>query len=167
MARPKTHCKRGHELTPSNLYVAPGDSKRHCRECRKENSKTDNVKNRLHRAGTQRARRRHHRVPSESPEAKRSTVLRSIGWTQELFDAVMVEQSNKCAICRKEMNLKPVQNAARACADHAHCVPPKPREILCSTCNTALGLLKEDPEIMRAMIDYTLKHRGGVKLWGT
>ncbi len=31
----KTHCKRGHPLSGENLYVAPGSSERHCRQCRK------------------------------------------------------------------------------------------------------------------------------------
>jgi hypothetical protein len=30
----KTHCKRGHEFTPDNIYVPPGRNARLCRRCR-------------------------------------------------------------------------------------------------------------------------------------
>ena len=31
----KTHCKRGHELTPENVYVPPHRGGRECRECKR------------------------------------------------------------------------------------------------------------------------------------
>lgn len=34
--RNKKRCPKGHLLSGSNLYVAPGTNKRHCRACRKE-----------------------------------------------------------------------------------------------------------------------------------
>lgn len=35
----KTHCKQGHPLSGDNLYISPNDSsRRHCRECRKQNA---------------------------------------------------------------------------------------------------------------------------------
>jgi hypothetical protein len=36
----KTHCIRGHELTPENIYVRPNENKRACRQCR-----TDHMRN--------------------------------------------------------------------------------------------------------------------------
>ena len=33
-AAPATHCNRGHELTPSNIYLAPKGGYRSCRICR-------------------------------------------------------------------------------------------------------------------------------------
>ena len=32
---PKTHCKKGHELSTENLYIRPHDKLRMCRKCRK------------------------------------------------------------------------------------------------------------------------------------
>lgn len=35
----KTHCRKGHPLSGDNLYISPNDSsRRHCRECRKQNA---------------------------------------------------------------------------------------------------------------------------------
>lgn len=33
--QPTTHCRRGHELTPDNVYVAPGATYRDCVACRR------------------------------------------------------------------------------------------------------------------------------------
>jgi hypothetical protein len=33
---PRTHCKRGHELSGANIYVAPSTGARACRECNRE-----------------------------------------------------------------------------------------------------------------------------------
>lgn len=41
--------------------------------------------------------------------------------------------------------------------DHDH-VTGKVRELLCHGCNMALGLLREDPQIMRGLADYAEKH---------
>lgn len=31
-----SHCKKGHEFTPTNTYIRPSDQKRECRECKKQ-----------------------------------------------------------------------------------------------------------------------------------
>lgn len=155
---PLTHCKNGHEFTPENTYVWRGH--RYCRKCGLARVLAAEKRDPNH-LQKRRDRRQDHRVPSDSSKAKRNTLLKSVGWTFEMFEKTLIEQGNKCAICGKAMNLKKKQNHARACADHEHVNPPKPRGILCSVCNMAFGLLKEDLVIMQAMIAYTLKHREG------
>jgi HNH endonuclease/NUMOD4 motif len=34
--RLKTHCRRGHEFTPENTYIWPGNGQRQCRACKRE-----------------------------------------------------------------------------------------------------------------------------------
>ena len=35
----KTHCKRGHEFTPENIYRRPGTDSRECRTCKRDYNK--------------------------------------------------------------------------------------------------------------------------------
>ena len=62
-----------------------------------------------------------------NPELKKRASLKELGWTLELFYSTKDKQDNRCAICRKVLNMDKKQNGARACADHEHSVPPKPR----------------------------------------
>jgi len=86
------------------------------------------------------------------PERKvklRQVHLEKIGWNLEMFEQTKAEQGNACAICRK-----PFTAENPPCADHIHSNPPAPRGLLHGNCNTAIGLLKEDPEIIRAAAAY-------------
>lgn len=59
------------------------------------------------------------------------------------------DQDNKCAICNKE---KPLV------IDHCH-KSGKVRKLLCNHCNTGIGSLMDDPEILRRAIQYILEHK--------
>lgn len=71
-------------------------------------------------------------------------------------DAVALRdaQGNVCAICAQQMTDK---GRLRWCLDHNH-TTGQIREILCNNCNTALGLLNEDPNRCAAMVKYINKH---------
>lgn len=66
-------------------------------------------------------------------------------------------QGGVCAICKE-----PPPAGQRLVIDHRHsCCPVKSRScgkcvrgLLCGTCNTAIGLFREDPEIIQRAIDY-------------
>jgi hypothetical protein len=55
------------------------------------------------------------------------------------------KQKLRCAICLGFMK--------RANVDHCH-ETGKRRGLLCSGCNTAIGKLKDDPEVLRRAADY-------------
>ena len=95
--------------------------------------------------------------PSHSREAKRRARLKELGWTPEMFQKVWEEQNGVCLICGKSLNLDLKQNESRACADHEHIEPPRPRGILCTNCNAMIGQAKEDPIILRAGAEYIEK----------
>lgn len=67
----------------------------------------------------------------------------------EEFNARVIQQSGECDICE---NSCPKLNV-----DHSH-KTGKIRSLLCSPCNTALGLVKDSPRILMAMQKYLLKH---------
>lgn len=60
---------------------------------------------------------------------------------------MLERQGGVCAICKE----KPKNG--RLAIDHLHGTD-KVRGLLCSPCNTALGLFKDDPERLAAAIEY-------------
>lgn len=72
--------------------------------------------------------------------------------TPERYQSLLTEQGGKCAICGDERKLV---------VDHCHDVGAI-RELLCSPCNTAIGLFKEDHTRMAAAMRYLTKHARAV-----
>jgi DNA-directed RNA polymerase subunit RPC12/RpoP len=70
------------------------------------------------------------------------------GFTKEDFETKLKEQGYKCAICGTDDPGKTNWHA-----DHDHKTGQK-RGVLCHKCNTGLGLLKDDIDILCAAIEY-------------
>jgi hypothetical protein len=82
------------------------------------------------------------------------------GITIETYLEDLKKQKNRCLICGEEERQKngmtgKVRNLN---IDHCH-KTGKYRGLLCSSCNTAIGLLKEDPEIFARAMKYLRKHQ--------
>jgi len=74
------------------------------------------------------------------------------GITPEQFFAMVKEQDNRCKICKREAGKR------RLHIDHCH-TTGKIRGLLCSPCNTSLGGFRDDPELLRAAIQYLEENR--------
>ena len=73
--------------------------------------------------------------------------------TPENYKKILLEQNNVCAICKKPETAV-INNSVKSLAvDHCH-TTNKIRGLLCSRCNTALGLLKDDVSIVTNMVNY-------------
>lgn len=78
------------------------------------------------------------------------TTMRRYGSTPEHFDALMAAQGGCCAICC----WSPAEGSRRGLVvDHDH-VTGAIRGLLCGPCNTGLGMLRDDPELMHAAVEY-------------
>lgn len=64
------------------------------------------------------------------------------------YAEVVIQQDNSCAICIMRKRLV---------VDHDH-ETLKIRGLLCTTCNTALGLMSDDPQLLRRAADYLEAH---------
>lgn len=86
------------------------------------------------------------------------------GISIEEYHAMIESQGNKCAICKQEEKRKSSKSdeITRLCIDHDHDTGFV-RELLCHDCNTAIGKMKDSPELMLAGADYLLKHKGWTK----
>lgn len=79
---------------------------------------------------------------------------RRTGFTDETYARMFEEQGGVCAICGAtgEKSRHGVLHG-----DHNHATGA-PRGLLCSNCNTALGLFGEDPERINAALEYLARH---------
>lgn len=97
------------------------------------------------------ARDKVYRVRTRHQKRNR-TLIAKYGITLEQHNAMLLEQGNACAICRKTD-----WGAHGPCVDHCH-TTGKVRGLLCFLCNTAIGKLKDSAVIARAAADYLEKH---------
>lgn len=81
-------------------------------------------------------------------EVRRQELHRRYGLTPEMYDAINAAQNGLCRICSRSQ-----KSGRRLDVDHSH-QTGKFRGLLCSNCNTALGLLQEDPAIIQALLKY-------------
>ena len=85
---------------------------------------------------------------------RRRNLKKKFGITLEEYETLYLSQQGKCACCGIE---KPNTGINGLVVDHCH-ITGKVRELLCTQCNTALGLLKEDEFIIDSLLDYVRKH---------
>jgi hypothetical protein len=76
-------------------------------------------------------------------------ILRVYGLSQDGYDALMKMQGGGCAIC----GTTEWKGWGGGCVDHDHKTGAV-RGILCFHCNSAIGLLKDNPKLVRAALDY-------------
>ena len=133
--------------TKCSAWKQPGDFARSnsrvdgfepwCRECKKEDGLT-----------------------SQQRAMKRREARFNI--THEQFLAMLEMQGNGCAICRTQ---EPGGHGWCIDHDHACCDTPSKscgkcvRAVLCTRCNSALGLVLENKETLRAMARYIDAHK--------
>lgn len=97
-------------------------------------------------------------VRSKTPrrvKQHRDLVLRKkYGLTRARYDQILSEQGGKCAICRSDN--AGARRSGRLTdwhVDHCH-ASGKIRGLLCSKCNTGIGLLGDDVKLLEAAIGY-------------
>ena len=87
---------------------------------------------------------------------KNSKLKRAYGITLDEYEELLSKQDSKCAICGIDNNGK-YRNKPRAFAvDHCHSTG-KIRGLLCSDCNTGIGLLKDNINYLQLAIKYLNK----------
>jgi hypothetical protein len=88
--------------------------------------------------------------PSSSTEARRAWRFKNkYGISVDDYDVMLKRQGGVCAICRDP----PSGRYKRLDVDHCHSTG-RVRGLLCHQCNTAIGLLKDDPEIIKNVAVY-------------
>lgn len=96
------------------------------------------------------------RKAEERVSYRRQHLNRLYGITPQEYDEMMEKQRGLCAVCGCE---EPGDRwrSARLHVDHCH-KTGKVRSLLCCACNQAIGLIKDNVSIARAMADYLHEH---------
>lgn len=85
---------------------------------------------------------------------KMRATFRATGWTQAAYERAFLKQQGRCAICHSTLNSSRYTKLA---GDHCH-TSGKLRGLLCTNCNTGLGLFKDSPERLESAIQYLRHH---------
>lgn len=128
------------------VYVPPEVTEQECRTCHAVKPLADfELRN---DSGKHRPDCRECRAANEA--------ARRYGLTREDVDALHESQGGLCAIC----GCDGAKHATftRLVIDHCH-ETEKVRGLLCGPCNSAIGLLKDSPEIALAAAAYLQKHK--------
>ena len=91
---------------------------------------------------------------------RKHLVKHKYGLSWEEYEHKFKEQSGTCAICKKALQLFTFETGTKletAHVDHSH-VTGKVRGLLCSKCNSGLGLFKDNEVILRNAAEYLEKH---------
>lgn len=172
----RSHCKRGHELTESNIrYNTRGAF--YCGTCAAENTANNRNKNRPpqrdrkdkyapERLSVESATCRNGHtvtldtvvVHADGSRRCRQCVkdngqkqrLKKYGLTQEQYEELLTRQDGKCAVCKT-----PMDGVRNEHIDHDHATG-QVRGLLCSHCNTAIGKFKDNPDILIAAAQYLM-----------
>lgn len=128
-----------------------------CRDCMRSSRKADLRRGRKQSPEKWKAyRARYHaKYPDRIKAGYRKQNMRKYGVTIEWYEQKMLEQDGRCRICRQpETAVEKRTGLAKGLAvDHCH-VSSKARGLLCTRCNTALGLLQDNPDLLRAAANY-------------
>lgn len=82
---------------------------------------------------------------------KNNSRYRTYKLNEELFNKMLYNQNNQCAICHNEFKLN-----KKTFIDHNH-TTGKVRGLLCPKCNILLGNCNDDIEILKSAITYLIK----------
>jgi hypothetical protein len=72
------------------------------------------------------------------------------GLSKEAFNALLETQNFQCAACRTDLTVLSNKNIH---VDHCHVIG-RVRGIICHGCNTSLGLMRNDPNLIRRLALY-------------
>jgi hypothetical protein len=79
------------------------------------------------------------------------------GISDDQYEALLAQHDGKCHLCLK--NKATVIDHDHSCCNHRSCGKCV-RGVLCSSCNTAIGMLKEDPEVIDRIKEYIIRRIG-------
>lgn len=87
--------------------------------------------------------------------ARRAFVRRKYGISLEQYDSMFTSQGGCCAVCGRPETYK---NRSNLAVDHDH-MTGEVRSLLDHRCNTVMGMMGDDPDLLEAAAAYLRAHR--------
>lgn len=128
-----------------NLAAAEAD-----REGRRAKAKEYYAQHREERLAYARAR--------PKPDRWKNHIQQKYGITAEQYAALLAEQNGGCAICERPETALRKGKTRLLCVDHEH-ETGRIRGLLCSDCNRAVGLFKDEVRLLTRASHYLTAHR--------
>lgn len=138
-----SRCKE--EKSVSEFYISKGRVSSACKVCKSDMYKDWEKRN------PEKRRELHDRYYSK----RRWYLLKSkYGITKKQYEELLEKQNYKCAICKSDDANH--NRGSNMLVDHCH-KSMKIRGLLCHNCNSTLGLLKDNVDVLQNMINYLNK----------
>lgn len=83
---------------------------------------------------------------------RRYALKKNFGLTPEQYDEILAAQNGRCKICGSDKSTGR-WDAGFLCVDHDHDTG-KVRGLLCSTCNSGLGMFKDNLDLLEMAVKY-------------
>jgi hypothetical protein len=83
---------------------------------------------------------------------------RHYGLSVTEYDAMHAAQAGACAICRQPETSKHQSGRVKRLAVDHSAVTRRVRQLLCNACNQAIGMMKHNPDRLRAAAAYLERH---------
>jgi hypothetical protein len=103
-------------------------------------------------------------VRKRNPEARAAAnrkwrLIKIFGITPDDYQKMLESQNHACAVCRQpEIQIHhATKKQLPLSVDHCH-KTGKVRQLLCNRCNTTLGKVDDDGDLLRALAEYVEKH---------
>ena len=142
------HCKICH----SNYYNIPENKelrKKYLKEYYKNNHDMPEYKEKKNTY-----RKKYAMKPEKKIADYKTYLLRTYGITLEQYNQMLEEQEGKCKICGKHHS----ESKKRMAVDHNH-ETGAIRGLLCTNCNTGIGLFLDNPTLIENAINYLKEYK--------
>lgn len=84
---------------------------------------------------------------------RNTKMLKAYGLTVSAYNTLSEAQGHRCAVCNEPETVARGDRVMFLAIDHCHNTG-RIRGLLCSNCNRAIGLLKDNVDVLRKAIDY-------------
>lgn len=150
-------CSRCGQEKPTSDYHKDSSSKSglyaYCKECARAKTRAWKA------ANPKRDKESQKRSREKNPRVYRNKqLLWTFGITLEQYEQMLADQGGVCAVCGKvEDEIHPQSKKVRNLnVDHCH-QTGRVRGLLCNSCNRGIGLLNDDPTVLRQALAYLEK----------